>query len=66
MQDEAEYAKLGDARVMLHVEALFLFSLVWSAGGSAADNGARAAFDTFMRAAAAGKLQEYDSPSGEK
>ncbi|GIL57271.1 hypothetical protein Vafri_12526 [Volvox africanus] len=66
IQDEASYAKLSESNVTLHLEALFLFALVWSVGGSGADNTARQHFDTFIRAAVAEKLLSYTSPSGER
>ncbi|KAG2436335.1 hypothetical protein HXX76_006644 [Chlamydomonas incerta] len=64
LQDEEGYKKAQD-KVTLHLESLFLFALVWSVGGSGADNSARHHFDGFVRAAVAGQLPAYKSPSGE-
>ncbi|KAG2482389.1 hypothetical protein HYH03_018685 [Edaphochlamys debaryana] len=66
MADEESFSKLPDSRVALHLEALFVFALVWSVGGTGADNAARHHFDGFVRAAVAAKLPEYQSPSGER
>ncbi|PNH03664.1 Dynein heavy chain 7, axonemal [Tetrabaena socialis] len=66
MQDAAAYAKMAEGRVTLHLESLFLFALVWSIGGTGADNTARNHFNAFIRAAAAEKLPAYVAPSGER
>ncbi|GLC41774.1 hypothetical protein PLESTM_001238200 [Pleodorina starrii] len=66
LQDEAQYTKMSETSVTQHLEALFVFALVWSVGGSGADNTARQHFDTFIRAAVGEKLYSYASPSGEK
>lgn len=66
-QAPESYTKVNaEQRVMLHLESLFLFSLVWSVGGSCADNAARHAFDDFVRAAVGEQLPGYTSPSGEQ
>lgn len=65
-QDPAQFSQLDEARVRLHVESMFLFSLVWSVGCSCATNEHRRMFDAFIRAAVACQLEEYVSPSGEK
>ena len=65
-QDPAHFSQLDEARVQLHVESMFLFSLVWSVGCSCATNEHRRMFDAFIRAAVACQLEEYVSPSGEK
>ncbi len=66
-QAPESYAKVNaEQRVTLHLESLFLFALVWSVGGSCADNAARHAFDDFVRAAVGEQLPDYVSPSGEK
>jgi dynein heavy chain len=65
LQEEEGYKKAQD-KVTLHLESLFLFALVWSVGGSGADNSARHHFDGFIRAAVAEQLPAYQSPSGEK
>lgn len=65
LQEEESYKKAQD-KVTLHLESLFLFALVWSVGGSGAENSARHHFDGFLRAAVAEQLPGYQSPSGEK
>ena len=50
-----------------HIDSVFIFSLAWSIGGSAASNEGRAAFDEFFRTAYACELENgYAGPSGEK
>ena len=50
-----------------HIDSVFIFSLAWSIGGSAATNEGRAAFDEFFRTAYACELENgYAGPSGEK
>ena len=65
-QDAATFAKLEDARVWLHIECVFVFSLVWSIGSSCATNQMRIHFDAFLRAAVSCQLRDYESPSGER
>ena len=66
LQEEADYAKLGDDRVRLQLESIFLFSLTWSVGGTGASIQNRRDFDVFIRQAVACTLPEYTSPSGEQ
>eukprot|EP00201_Polytomella_parva_P020499 CAMPEP_0175042260 /NCGR_PEP_ID=MMETSP0052_2-20121109/2450_1 /TAXON_ID=51329 ORGANISM="Polytomella parva, Strain SAG 63-3" /NCGR_SAMPLE_ID=MMETSP0052_2 /ASSEMBLY_ACC=CAM_ASM_000194 /LENGTH=3805 /DNA_ID=CAMNT_0016305023 /DNA_START=33 /DNA_END=11446 /DNA_ORIENTATION=+ len=49
-----------------HLECLFLFSLVWTVGGTAATNAFRLHFNAFFRAAVGEQLMEYVGPSGER
>ena len=65
-QVEEEFAKLGEERAKLHVNALFFMSLVWAVGSTGATLSSRQHFDAFVRIVVAGKLQEYTSPSGER
>lgn len=52
--------------MLLHIEATFLFSLVWSVGGTGASVEGRVAFDAFLRVALAVELEGYAGPSGER
>jgi dynein heavy chain, axonemal len=54
--DPTSYAALPEATALLHTEALFLFALVWSIGGSVADVKSRVTFDKFLRAATSCRL----------
>ncbi|KXZ49087.1 hypothetical protein GPECTOR_23g2 [Gonium pectorale] len=65
LRDESSYRKMADSRVTMHFEALFVFALIWSIGGSGADNTTRKHFDAFIRAAIGERLPAYKSPSGE-
>ena len=56
LADPERFGRLSPQAAEQHVEALFLFALVWAVGGTAADAAGRAAFDRFLRAAAACKL----------
>ncbi len=66
LQDPAAFAALSPERVTQHVEAVFLFSLVWSVGGTGATNENRLAFDAFFRKAVASQLADYEGPTGER
>jgi dynein heavy chain len=66
MQEEDQFKELGQERLRIHVESIFVFSLVWSIGCSCATNETRIFFDEFIRAAASNGLPHYVSPSGEK
>ena len=52
--------------MLLHVESVFVFSLVWSVGCSGSTNTDRTNFDELVRAAIGCKLPEYISPSCER
>jgi dynein heavy chain len=54
--DPVAFAALPEATAVLHTEALFLFALVWSVGGSVADVKSRRVFDKFLRAAISCRL----------
>lgn len=63
LADAERLARLSPQEAEQHVEALFLFALVWSVGGTAADAAGRAVFDKFVRAAVAGKLHGKHRPT---
>eukprot|EP00803_Ostreobium_quekettii_P003693 evm.model.scf_198.6 EVM.evm.TU.scf_198.6 scf_198:68025-70221(+) len=64
-QNEDEYKKLDENAVNVRLESVFVFSLVWSIGATAATTQARQDFDIFVRAAVAEKLASFRGPSGE-
>ncbi|GAX74205.1 hypothetical protein CEUSTIGMA_g1654.t1 [Chlamydomonas eustigma] len=66
LTEEDQVKELGQERLRIHVESIFVFSLVWSIGCSCATNETRIYFDAFIRAAASSSLPNYVSPSGEK
>lgn len=65
-QDAAEFGQLDEAKLLQHVESVFLFALVWGPGGTGATNEGRRAFDVFLRTAVTSDLPNYTGPSGEK
>ncbi|KAL6751111.1 dynein heavy chain 5 [Haematococcus lacustris] len=65
LQDEQACQALGEAKMLRHVESVFVFALVWSVGGTCATNANRNDFDRFLRHAVAATLPDYASPSGE-
>ena len=61
-----QFNALGLETALLHVESIFLFSLVWSVGCTGATVEARCVFDAFLRHAVACTLPTYSGPSGER
>ena len=59
------YNKIEEDTIRMHLDSVFIFSLVWSIGCTGGTMQSRNDFNDLLRAAVADKLVDFCGPSGE-